>query len=59
MPWYAWAAIVWIAVDRLVTVGLCGRRPVYQIKVTPAFAVTSLISGALFVWCVVSLAGAA
>lgn len=55
MPWYAVVLIVYIALDRIFTVAVCGDD--YAINITPAFAVLSLISGALIIWAIVSLAG--
>lgn len=54
MPWYIIALIVYICLDRLLTVGLSGRRPPYTIEMTPAYAVASLITGALIIWALVS-----
>lgn len=56
MPWYAWALIAYFVIDRISNVALCGRKPAYAVKITPAFAVGSLISGALMVWAIVALA---
>jgi hypothetical protein len=52
MTWYAWALIAYIVIDRIGTVAMIGR----QIDLTPAFAVTSLVTGSLIVWAILSLA---
>ncbi len=53
MPWYAWAVIIYLAIDRLGTVLVVNR---WSIDITPAFAFTSLITGGLMVWAIVELA---
>lgn len=55
MPWYAWVAIAFIAIDRLGTVASVGE----EVEVTPGFAVASLIAGGLMIWVVLALAGVA
>lgn len=54
MTWYAWVLIGYIVLDRLATVALAGTS--FKVEVTNAFAVGSLISGALIIWAIVSLA---
>jgi hypothetical protein len=54
MPWYAWVLVIYLALDRLMTVASIGRT----IDITPAFAVVSLITGGLFIWALVTLGGA-
>lgn len=54
MPWYAIALIVYIVLDRLYTVAVCGDGK--TIDITLGFAAVSLITGALFIWAVVALA---
>jgi hypothetical protein len=55
MTWFATAMVIYIVIDRLLTVAWIGR----QIDITPGFAVTSLLTGALWVWGVLALAGVA
>lgn len=51
MPWYVLLFIIYIVTDRIAAVSMIGRR----IDITPGFAVTSLIVGALQVWALLSL----
>jgi hypothetical protein len=53
MTWYAWALVAYFTLDRLCSAAMVGRR----IEITPGLLVVSLISGALIVWGIVSLAG--
>lgn len=54
MPWYAWVIVAYIVLDRLITVAVAGKGR--KIEITSSFAVSSLISGAVIIWGIVSLA---
>ena len=49
----AWALIAYIVLDRIYVVAIVGRT----VEITPAYAVTSLVTGALWVWVILALAG--
>ena len=53
MHWYGWALVIYIAFDRLCTVGYVGR----SLEITPTIAVTTLITGVLLIWAVLALGG--
>lgn len=52
MPWQIWAVVIYLIIDRLMTVAAAGRGRF--VDLTWGFAITSLITGALMIWAIVS-----
>lgn len=50
MPWYGWAVLVYVALDRLVTIGYVGR----SLFISRGGAILSCITGGLIAWAVVA-----